>query len=48
MIDLKTLSKQQLELVLHNMRIYGVSQEKRDKVVNELNSRNKNEQVQII
>ena len=48
MIDLKTLSKEQLELVLHNMRIYGVSQEKRNKVMTELKSRNKNEQVQII
>ena len=45
MIDLKTLSKEQLELVLHNMRIYGVSQEKRNKVMTELKSRNKNEQV---
>tara|TARA_B100000575_G_C22585304_1_gene368243 strand:+ start:239 stop:370 length:132 start_codon:yes stop_codon:yes gene_type:complete len=43
MIDLKTLSKEQLELVLHNMRIYGVSQEKRNKVMTELKSRNKNE-----
>ena len=43
MIDLKTLSKEQLELVLNNMRIYGVSQEKRNKVMTELKSRNKNE-----
>jgi len=42
MIDLKTLSKQQLELVLHNMRIYGVSDDKRNKVINELNSRENN------
>ncbi len=40
MIDLKTLSKEQLELVLHNMRIYGVSNEKRQNVIDELNSRN--------
>ena len=43
MIDLKTLSKEQLELVLHNMRIYGVNKEKRNKVMTELKSRNKNE-----
>ena len=42
MIDLKTLSKQQLELVLHNMRVYGVSDDKRNKVINELNSRENN------
>ena len=40
MIDLKTLSKEQLELVLHNMRIFGVSNEKRQSVIDELNSRN--------
>ena len=40
MIDLKTLSKEQLELVLHNMRIFGVSNEKRQIVIDELNSRN--------
>ena len=39
MIDLKTLSKQQLELVLHNMRIYGVSNDKRQSVIDELNKR---------
>jgi|TARA_R100001443_G_scaffold30435_1_gene44131 hypothetical protein len=39
MIDLKTLSKEQLELVLHNMRIYGVSKEKRQSVIDELNKR---------
>ena len=43
MIDLKTLSKQQLELVLHNMRIYGVSDDKRNKVINELKSRENND-----
>ena len=42
MIDLKTLSKQQLELVLHNMNIYGVSNEKRNKVINELKKRENN------
>ena len=40
MIDLKILSKEQLELVLHNMRIFGVSNEKRQSVIDELNSRN--------
>ena len=39
MIDLKTLSKEQLELVLHNMRIYGVSNNKRQSVIDELNKR---------
>ena len=43
MIDLKTLSKEQLELVLHNMRIYGVSDDKRNKVINELNNRENND-----
>ena len=43
MIDLKTLSKEQLELVLHNMRIYGVSDDKRNKVINELKSRENND-----
>ena len=43
MIDLKTLSKQQLELVLHNMNIHGVSNEKRNKVINELKSRENND-----
>ena len=42
MIDLKTLSKEQLELVLHNMRVYGVSDDKRNKVINELKSRENN------
>ena len=45
MVDLKTLSKEQLELILHNMNIFGVNQEKRNKVINELDSRIKNEQV---
>ena len=43
MIDLKTLDLQQLNLVLHNMRIYGVSKDKQEKVINELKNReNKN------
>ena len=41
MIDLKTLSKEQLELILHNMRIYGVSNEKRQRVIDELNKRHR-------
>ena len=41
MIDLKTLSKDQLELILHNMRIYGVSNDKRQSVIDELNRRHK-------
>jgi len=39
MIDLKTLSKDQLELILHNMRIYGVSNDKRQSIIDELNRR---------
>ena len=41
MIDLKTLDLQQLNLVLHNMKIYGVSKYKQDKVIEEINKRNK-------
>jgi phosphoribosyl-ATP pyrophosphohydrolase len=41
MSNLKTLSKEQLELILHNMRIYGVSNEKRQSVIDELNRRHK-------
>jgi|TARA_B100000073_G_scaffold250026_1_gene210257 hypothetical protein len=41
MIDLKTLDLQQLNLILHNMKIYGVSKEKQDKVIEEINKRNK-------
>ena len=43
MIDLKTLSVEQLNLVLHNMNVYGVSRESRDKVINELKSRENND-----
>jgi len=39
MIDLKTLSEEQLNLVLHNMRIYGVSKDKRQGVIDELKRR---------
>jgi len=42
-MELKKLDIQQLHLILHNMRIYGVSQEKREQVIKEINSRNKNE-----
>ena len=41
MIDLKTLDLQQLNLILHNMKIYGVSKDKQDKVIEEINKRNK-------
>ena len=40
MIDLKTLSVEQLNLVLHNMNIYGVKNEIKQKYIDELNSRN--------
>jgi hypothetical protein len=39
MIDLKTLTIEQLHLVLHNMRVYGVNFEKRKKILDELASR---------
>ena len=39
MIDLKTLSVEQLNLVLHNMQVYGVDLEKRKKILDELASR---------
>ena len=39
MIDLKTLSNDQLHLVLHNMHVYGVDFEKRKKIIDELASR---------
>jgi hypothetical protein len=39
MIDLKTLSIEQLNLVLHNMQIYGVDFEKRKKIIEEIASR---------
>ena len=41
MIDLKTLSEEQLKLVLNNMRVYKVSKDKRQSVVDELNRRHK-------
>ena len=41
MIDLKTLNLQQLNLVLHNMKIYNVSKDKQNKVIEEINKRNK-------
>jgi len=43
MSNLKELDIQQLHLILHNMRIYGVSMEKREQVIKEINSRTKNE-----
>ena len=39
MIDLKTLSEEQLKIVLNNMRIYKVSKKKRQSVIDELNKR---------
>jgi len=39
MIDLKTLSEEQLKIVLNNMRVYKVSKEKRQRVIDELNKR---------
>ena len=39
MINLKTLTIEQLHLVLHNMQVYGVDFEKRKKILDELASR---------
>ena len=39
MIDLKTLTIEQLHLVLHNMQVYGVNFEKRKRILDELASR---------
>ena len=41
MIDLKTLSEEQLKIVLNNMRVYKVSKDKRQSVIDELNRRYK-------
>ena len=41
MIDLKTLDKQQLNLLIHNCNVYGVKQEIKQKYIDELNSRDK-------
>ena len=38
-MELNKLDIQQLHLILHNMRIYGVSNEKRQRVIDELNKR---------
>jgi hypothetical protein len=40
MRDLTKIGIQELHLILHNMRIYGVSMKKRQLVINEINSRN--------
>ena len=41
MIDLKTLDKQQLALLIHNCNVYGVKNEIKQKYIDELKSRNK-------
>ena len=41
MIDLKTLSEEQLKIVLNNMRVYKVSKDIRQSVIDELNRRHK-------
>jgi len=43
MRDLTKIGIQELHLILHNMRIYGVSNEKRKQVIDEINSRNDDE-----
>jgi len=39
-MELKDKGIQELHLILHNMRIYGVSMEKRRKVAEEIDKRN--------
>ena len=41
MIDLKTLDKEQLNLLIHNCNVYGVKQEIKQKYIDELESRSK-------
>ena len=41
MIDLKTLSEEQLKIVINNLRVYKVSKDKRQSVIDELNRRHK-------
>ena len=41
MIDLKTLDKEQLNLLIHNCNVYGVKQETKQKYIDELESRSK-------
>ena len=41
MIDLKTLNLQQLNLVLHNINIYNVRKDKKNKLIEQINKRNK-------
>ena len=41
MIDLKTLDKQQLSLLIHNCNVYGVKNEIKQKYIYDLNSRDK-------
>ena len=41
MIDLKTLDKEQLNLLIHNCNVYGVKEETKQKYINELKSRSK-------
>ena len=38
-MELNKLDIQQLHLILHNMRIYGVSKDKRQSVIDEINKR---------
>ncbi len=45
MIDLKKLNNEQLNLLIHNCNVYKVKNEIKQKYIDELNSRNKNEQV---
>ena len=40
MINLKTLSEEQLSLLIHNCNVYGVKNEIKQKYIDELNSRN--------
>ena len=41
MENLEKLTKQQLNLLIHNCNVYGVSKEIKQKYIDELNSRDK-------
>jgi hypothetical protein len=43
MEHLKDLDNNQLNLILHNMRVYNVSREKQQQVINELKKREDHE-----
>ena len=44
MIDLKTLSEEQLSLLIHNCSVYNIKNEIKQKYIDELESRKKNKE----